>query len=229
VQPDTANLQALKFGMPPIMVNNTIDQAHSPHFAVGYMFDKIKPRVAMVTHMSYDEELIPEIVAGIRTHYNGFFQFGAPDIVVVNVTKDAIWTRKAAIPEAGNMARPSPRDAVALFDLTPTNLQVSFRIRGTRSPTSRSRVREREIDPKKYYPADSAACRSPTSRRTSRSTSAEVAQKRLAPSRPSSRPSRSACSKSSTSSTVNEEINHGSHCFEDDVRTCQRCGRRWVT
>ena len=66
VQPDTANLQALKFGMPPIIVNTTIDQAHSPHYAVGYMFNKIQPRLAMVTHLSYDEELIPEIIAGIR-------------------------------------------------------------------------------------------------------------------------------------------------------------------
>ena len=38
--------------------------------------------------MSYDEELIPEITAGIRAHYGGLFQFGAPDVVVVNVTKD---------------------------------------------------------------------------------------------------------------------------------------------
>ena len=155
VQPDTANLQALKFGMPPIMVTNTIDQAHSPHYAVGYMFNKIQPRLAMVTHLSYDEELIPEILAGIRVHYSGLFQFGAPDVVVVNVTKDAVWTRKAAIPDAGNMARPSPRDAIGLFDLSPTHLEVRF-------PNPRHRladvleqdVRDREIDPKQYYPPD---------------------------------------------------------------------------
>ena len=35
VQPDTGNLQSLKFGMPPVMLNNTIDQAHSVHYAVG--------------------------------------------------------------------------------------------------------------------------------------------------------------------------------------------------
>ena len=61
---DTANLQAMKFGMPPIILNTTIDQAHSPHYAIGYMFNKIQPRLAMVTHLSYDEELIPEIVSG---------------------------------------------------------------------------------------------------------------------------------------------------------------------
>ena len=90
VRLDTVNLQALKFGMPPIIVTATIDQAHSPHYAIGYIFNKIQPRLAMVTHLSYDEEMIPEIVAGIRVHYSGLFQFGAPDIVVVNVTKDAV-------------------------------------------------------------------------------------------------------------------------------------------
>jgi hypothetical protein len=133
----------------------TIDQAHSPHYAVGYMFNKIQPRLAMVTHMSYDEELIPEILAGIRVHYSGFFQFGAPDVLVVNVTKDAIWTRKAAIPEAGNMARPSPREAIDLFDLSPTNLEVKFPDpRQTVADMLEQTVRDREIDPKKYYPPD---------------------------------------------------------------------------
>jgi hypothetical protein len=141
--------------MPPIIGMTTIDQAHSPHYAVGYMFNKIQPRLAMVTHTSYDEELIPEIIAGIRVHYSGLFQFGAPDVVVVNVTKDAIWTRKAAIPEAGNMARPSAREAIELFDLSLTNLQIKFPDpRHTVDDMLEQTVRDREIDPKKYYPAD---------------------------------------------------------------------------
>ena len=155
VQPDTANLQALKFGMPPVMLMNTIDNAHSVHYAVGYMFDKIQPRLAMVTHMAYDEELVPEIVAGIRHHYRGLFQFGAPDVVVVNVTKDAIWTRKALITDAGNMSRPSPREAFELFDLSPTDLEVNFpNPRKTTADMLEQEVRDREIDPKAYYPAD---------------------------------------------------------------------------
>jgi len=155
VQPDTVNISALKFGMPPIIGMTTIDQAHSPHYAVGYMFNKIQPRLAMVTHMSYDEELIPEILAGIRVHYSGFFQFGAPDVVVVNVTKDAIWTRKAALPEAGNMARPSPRESIDLFDLSLTNLEVKFPDpQHTVADMLEQTVRDREIDPKKYYPPD---------------------------------------------------------------------------
>ena len=155
VQPDTANLQALKFGMPPLMLMNTIDQAHSVHYAVGYMFDKIQPRLAMVTHVSFDEELVPEIVAGIRHHYNGLFQFGAPDVVVVNVNKDSIWTRKAVIPDAGNMSRPNPREAAQLFDLSPTNLKVTFPTpKHTVADVLDQDVFDRQIDPKEYYPPD---------------------------------------------------------------------------
>ena len=137
------------------MLMNTIDQAHSVHYAVGYMFDKIQPRLAMVTHVSFDEELVPEIVAGIRHHYNGLFQFGAPDVVVVNVNKDSIWTRKAVIPDAGNMARPNPREAAQLFDLSPTNLKVTFPTpKHTVADVLDQDIFDRQIDPKEYYPPD---------------------------------------------------------------------------
>jgi ribonuclease Z len=99
--------------------------------------------------------LIPEITAGIRVHYSGLFQFGAPDVVIVNVTKDAIWTRKAAIPDSGNMTRPSPAEAVELFGLTPTNLKVTFP--NPRNPLAdqlEAEILNGDIDPKKYYPPD---------------------------------------------------------------------------
>jgi hypothetical protein len=142
-------------GMPAIIGMTTIDQAHTPHYAAGYMFNKVQPRLAMVTHTAYDEELIPEITAGIRTHYSGLFQFGAPDVVVVNVTKDAIWTRKAAIPDCGAMARPSPAEAVELFDLSPTNLKVKFpNPRQSLSDLVEAEILNADIDPRKYYPPD---------------------------------------------------------------------------
>ena len=58
---------------------------------------------------------VPEMVAGIRTHWDGLFQFGAPDGVIVNVTKNAIWTRKAALPESTNFARPSNKGSHRAF------------------------------------------------------------------------------------------------------------------
>jgi ribonuclease Z len=155
VQPDTANLQSMKMGMPTVIMTTTIDQAHTPHYAAGYMFNQVQPRLAMVTHTSYDEELIPEITAGIRAHYSGLFQFGAPDVVVVNVTKDAVWSRKAALPDGGNMTRPSPADAVELFDLSPANLKVTFpNARRQLADLVEADVLAGDIDPKKYYPPD---------------------------------------------------------------------------
>jgi hypothetical protein len=155
VQPDTSNLQAMKMGMPAIIMSTTIDQAHSPHYAVGYMFNKIQPRLAMVTHTSYDEELIPEITAGIRVHYSGLFQFGAPDVVVVKRHQRCNLVSQGGNPRRGNMARPTPAQAVELFDLTPTNLKVTFP--NPRNPLAaqlEADILNGDIDPKKYYPPD---------------------------------------------------------------------------
>ena len=155
IVPDTMNVQALKFGMPPIIGTSTIDACHTPHYAAGYMFKQVQPRIAMVTHLQYDESLVPEMVAGIRAHWDGLFQFGAPDVVVVNVTKEAIWTRRAALPEDANFCRPAKRDAIELFDLSLTHATVDF-------PNPRNLVaeiegpvpRNVEFDPHLYYPPD---------------------------------------------------------------------------
>ncbi|MEP2030617.1 MAG: hypothetical protein ABJI96_18125 [Paracoccaceae bacterium] len=49
--------------------------------------------------MSYDKYLLEESVAEIREHWKGPFHFGAPDGIVVNVTKDQIWGREWASSE----------------------------------------------------------------------------------------------------------------------------------
>ncbi len=70
----------------------------------------------MVTHTPYDRGLMNECIAGVRIHWDGLFAFGAPDGVVTNVTKDAIWNRDSAWPEAAN-----PRPAT-----TPDELDGAF-------------------------------------------------------------------------------------------------------
>ena len=154
-QPDLAHLQELKMGIPELIVNNTIDTAHTVHYAVGYLTKQVNPRLAMVTHTAYDEDMLPEIIAGIRAHWDGLFQFGAPDGVVVNVTKDAVWTRNAALSEAASPARPSPSEAKELFDLGPTHLSVDFPdpVHNV-TDVQEEFVREKEIDPDLYYPED---------------------------------------------------------------------------
>ena len=156
LQTDTMNVQALKFGLPVVVGTTTIDIAHTPHYATGYMFKQVQPRLAMATHLAYDEEMIPEMVAGVRTHWDGLFQFGAPDVVVVNVTKKAIWTRKAALPDGANFTRPSRADAIDLFDLSLTQTSVNFP-----NPKHASYAeiegpvpRNVEYDAKLYYPPD---------------------------------------------------------------------------
>ena len=59
----------------------------------------MNPRLAMVTHTNYEEELMGESVAEVRAHWDGMFMFGAPDVMVVNVTKDAITMRQASFPD----------------------------------------------------------------------------------------------------------------------------------
>ena len=153
LQPDTMNIQSLKFGLPPIVGTTTIDLSHTPHYATGYMFREVQPRLAMATHLSYDEEMIPEMVAGVRAHWDGLFQFGAPDVVVVNVTKKSIWTRKAALPDSANFARPSREEAIQLFDLSLTNTTVDFpNPRHVYTEIEGPVPRNQEFDPKAYYP-----------------------------------------------------------------------------
>jgi ribonuclease Z len=155
LQPDTMNIQALKFGIPTILGTATIDATHTVHYATGYVFKQVQPRLAMATHLGYDEEMVPEMVAGIRTHWDGLFQFGAPDGVVVNVTKKAIWTRRAALPDSTNFARPSPKEAIELFDLSLTKTTVDFpNPRYVYTDLEGPVPRNVEVDPKLYYPPD---------------------------------------------------------------------------
>ncbi len=155
LQPDTGNLYSLKFGIPPVMVNTTIDSAHTTHYGAGYLIKQVNPRLGMVTHMDYDENMIPEILAGIRTHWHGLFQFGAPDVVVVNVTKESIWTRKAALPESAMPVRPNVKEAAELFNLGVTNTEVVFPNKRHRIDEVQEQfVRDQEIDQRLMYPPD---------------------------------------------------------------------------
>ena len=110
----SASLVSLKMGLPVKLYNYVIDTHHTPHYAVGYLMQKIQPRIGMVTHVEYEPELNSELVAGVRAHWDGLFVVGAPDVKVVNVTKDAIWVRDASLVGLGNPRKPQPADAFAL-------------------------------------------------------------------------------------------------------------------
>ncbi len=153
LQPDLGNLYSLKFNQPKVLINTTIDAGHTTHYAAGYLIKEVNPRLAMATHLAYDETIVPELVAGVRAHWDGLFQFGAPDVVVVNVTKDAIFTRKAALPESGFPAQLTTSQAIENFGIGITNPDIVF-------PTPRHSVldiqekyvRDQEFDPRDEFP-----------------------------------------------------------------------------
>jgi len=131
-------------GVPPFLARYTVDTHHTPAYASGYLANRIKPRLFMTTHMSYDPFLMEEAVAEVREHWKGPYHFGAPDGIVVNVTRDSIWVREGILPDYPNSRAPQ-------FDFTNGQLVVPH------PPTRRAEiqepfVRENEIDPKKYYP-----------------------------------------------------------------------------
>jgi hypothetical protein len=106
--------------------------------------NRVKPRLFMTTHMSFDPFLMEEAVAEVREHWKGPYHFGAPDAIVVNVTKDQIWVREGVLPDYPNSKAPQ-------FDFSTGQLVVPH------PPTSRQEiqepfVREQQIDPDEYYP-----------------------------------------------------------------------------
>ena len=75
--------------------------------------------------------------------------------MVVNVTKKAIWTRKAALPEGANFCRPSRQEAIELFDLSLNKTTVDFpNPKNVYTDIEGPIPRNVEFDPKDYYPPD---------------------------------------------------------------------------
>ncbi len=144
LQPELMEINAGVQGVPPFLARYTVDTHHTPAYASGYMANLIQPRMFMTTHMNFDPFLNEETVAEVREHWKGPYHFGAPDGIVVNMTKDAVWVREGILPDFPNSRAPQ-------FDFTNGQLVVPH------PPTTREKiqepfVREQQIDPKLYYP-----------------------------------------------------------------------------
>ncbi|MFW2405700.1 MAG: guanitoxin biosynthesis MBL fold metallo-hydrolase GntH [Gammaproteobacteria bacterium] len=144
LQPELLEINSGVQGVPPFLGRYTVDSHHTPAYAAGYLANQIKPRMFMTTHMNFDPFLNEETVAEVRHHWKGPYHFGAPDGIVVNMTKDAVWVREGILPDFPNNRAPQ-------FDLSNGQLVVP------QPPTSREEiqepfVREQQIDPEKYYP-----------------------------------------------------------------------------
>jgi len=148
---DLVNLWALKQGVSPFIGAWTIDNFHTPHYGVGYLANLVQPRLAMATHVSFDRELIGEMMAGVRMHYKGLFAFGI-DHTVVNVTKDRIWIREAALPDSTNIVRPDLQWLVHnQFD---DHIPSEITFRNTIAENQEQSIRDLEIDPTLFTPKD---------------------------------------------------------------------------
>jgi ribonuclease Z len=155
-QNDLGALMSVKMGIPVELYNYVIDTHHTPHYAAGYLMKQINPRIGMVTHLELEPGLHNELCAGIRAHWDGLFVVGAPDVKVVNVTKDAIWSREASLIGLGNPKKPAARDALSLAWGTSRGVG-NFLLPKVKIPREQQQdeyVRKMEIDPAKYYPPD---------------------------------------------------------------------------
>jgi ribonuclease Z len=143
-QPELLAVSSGVQGVPPFLGRYTIDTHHTPGYAAGYLASKVKPRLFMTTHMPFDPYVNEETVAEIRHHWKGPFHFGAPDGVVVNVTKDDIWVREGVLPDYPNSRAPQQ-------DFSDGQLVVPMPTT-SRAEIQEPFVREQEIPPEEYYP-----------------------------------------------------------------------------
>jgi ribonuclease BN (tRNA processing enzyme) len=131
-------------GVPPVIGRYTIDNHHTPAYAAGYMANLIEPRLLMTTHMAFDPYQNDETVVEIREHWKGPFHLGAPDGIVVNVTKDAIWVREGILPDYPNNRSPQQDFSNGHFIIPAPNT--------SREEIQHHGIRDSEVDPAEYYP-----------------------------------------------------------------------------
>ena len=145
IQVELMALSSVVNGVLPVMGRMTVDTSHNPGYAAGYLFNELKPRMAMTTHMSYDTYSNPELLAQIRQKWKGPFHFGAPDMVVVNMTADKIWVREGVLPEYPSVSPP-------VFDLASSGGMLIPPPKYSRSDIQQQSIRDAEIPPENYYP-----------------------------------------------------------------------------
>ncbi len=143
-QPELCAISSGVQGVPPFLGRYTLDTHHTPGYAAGYVASRANPRLFMTTHMPFDPYINAETVAEVRKHWKGPYHFGAPDGIVVNVTKDDIWVREGVLPDYPNSRAPQFNfdDGQLVVPHPPTN----------RAAIQEPFIRDQEINPDEYYP-----------------------------------------------------------------------------
>ena len=83
-------------------------------------------------------------MAEVREYWKGPYHFGAPDGIVVNVTKDQIWVREGVLPDFPNSKAPQ-------FDFGNGQLVVPEPV-NSRKDIQNQEIRDQQLDPDLYYP-----------------------------------------------------------------------------
>ncbi len=83
--------------------------------------------------MAYDSYQNEESVVEVREHWKWPFHFGAPDRIVVNMTKELVWVREGILPDYPNNRSPQ-------FDFSNNQLIVPL------PPTGRSKTQESSVE-----------------------------------------------------------------------------------
>ena len=150
---DTPSLSALKVGAPAELWEYAIDIYHTMYYAAGYLFQQAQPRMAAICHFEWSgDQLAAESIAQVRSHWDGLFMFGL-DLQVINVTKDAIWSREAVIADGAAPASMDPRWFVPPGGELPDSIEFPTPTM-PREVQQEQFLRDLEIDPRLYYPAD---------------------------------------------------------------------------
>ncbi len=138
---EVLGIQAQALGVLPAIARWTYDNYHTSAYALGYMANQIKPRIAVASHWEYDAQQANEVVAEVREYWKGPFAFGAPDRVVFNVREDTIWWRDAVTSNLAQVPRPQfpPMVAMPVPPHKVKDIQSQW-------------IRDLEIPPEEYYP-----------------------------------------------------------------------------
>ncbi len=145
VQTELVGLASIVQGVPAFLTRYTIDTHHTSGYAAGWLADQIQPRLFMTTHMEFDPYYNNETVAQVREHWKGPYHFGAPDMIVANITPDKAWVREGIIPDFPNNRAPQ-------FNLNDGEV---FRVpmpKNSRADIQEQEIRDLEIDEALYYP-----------------------------------------------------------------------------
>lgn len=151
---DVPQLSSMKLGAPAELWEYTIDIFHTMYYAAGYLFKQTQPRMGAICHYEYaGPALEAESTAEVRSNWDGLFMFAGPDVQVINVTKDAIWSREALLPDGAAPASMDPRWLLKPGEKLPAEIKLPTP-RLPREKQQSEFLRELEIDPHKYYPPD---------------------------------------------------------------------------